>query len=145
MEKLELKHLENYLSSKIKVYDTIRKKTKIMNLGQGGSSNWIGIKTVLNYSGIYKPILRPLSDLTQHFYFELSGKDPKNSFPVFFIKGDGKTKDRFHFTGYSSKQINIVDYKQCPYWFIDFLFKNKFDLFGLIEKALAVDINTIKQ
>ena len=64
-EKLTLNDLCGYLPFKLKVLDTVIKKQKVMNLGQGTSSHWVGIKTILNYQNagkhIYKPIFRNLA------------------------------------------------------------------------------------
>lgn len=79
-EQLTLKDLCGYLPFKLKVLDTVIKKQKVMNLGQGTSSHWVGIKTILNYQNagkhIYKPIFRNLAtDLTREIIDEIGFVD----------------------------------------------------------------------
>ena len=112
--KLELKHLAPYLPYKLKVADSIMMKPKVMNTGQGSSSNWVGIKTVINYRDnnrfFYKPILRPLYEL-----------DIDN-------------------------ETNTPSYIQgCTYSYVNYLLSEHYDIFGLIERGLAIDINTLNQ
>ena len=71
-----------------------------------------------------KPILRPLSDLT---------KEIEEGKPLFFP---------------SKKTINCINegvdlLSELYYNDVDYLIRNHFDVFGLIEKGLAIDINTI--
>ncbi|MGE5944104.1 MAG: hypothetical protein ACM31G_07175 [Flavobacteriales bacterium] len=99
---LELKHLAPYLPYKLNILDVITNKRKVMNLGQGASTNWVGIKTVLNYyesdNFIYRPILKPLPE----------------------------------------KDFTSRDYTWNEW---EFFLKNHYDIFGLIEKGFAININ----
>ena len=70
-----------------------------------------------------KPILRPLSDLTEDSRF-LSSDDY-----MMVLEGD---VDSFIILNYFS------------YRSVESLFENHFDVFGLIEKGLAIDINTLE-
>lgn len=101
-----------------------------------------GLQTHYNLSKI-KPILRPLSDLTKYSVEEdISGDITLYDYikKLWFItiredghfshsNGDGTC------TGYS--------YKSCDYSLIQLLLEHHFDVFGLIEKGLAIDINTL--
>lgn len=146
--KLELKHLSPYLPYKLKVLDTIIGKEKVMNLGQGASTNWVGIKTILNYSDncegnnfVYKPILRPLSDLTK----EIEHNDEK------FIPIDVLNKEVsvgvkvFSHGTYITMSTSMNGFNLfSTYKQMEKLFEWHFDVFGLIEKVLAIDINSIE-
>lgn len=69
-----------------------------------------------------KPILRPLSDLT------------KSNFP------DGSINQNTRFWEFSIRNGTISGFgydAMCE------LFKEKYDVFGLIDKDLAIDINTL--
>ena len=113
-----------------------------------------------------KPILRPLSDLTKEI--EVNGERfvplveiikylnfkflryeiKDNSLDVVF---DNKlqTKERFWFsnfkgTSFYCSNMNKLMYKDI-YGAINKLLEWHFDIFGLIEKGLAIDINTSPQ
>ena len=130
VEKLELKHLAPYLPYGLKCeildykcdyvgdkYDTIK------GYYFYGDSPYFNFKHGRDHAGKnttnFKPILRPLSDLKT---FEI-------------IDVDQVVEYRFN-------SVNLV--KLNLYWQVELLFENHFDVFGLIEKGLAIDINTIK-
>ena len=59
-------------------------KSRVLNTGNGTSTNWVGIKTALRYD--FKPILFSLDQLTKYItiggetfvpLYKLSGVDPK--------------------------------------------------------------------
>ena len=134
MEKLELKHLVPYLPYGLRVKHfkgleltvttrlSFPKRISIYNV----------LKHQINVNGnvVYKPILRPLSDLTKEHYDELF--DPK------LIRSNCSHKT-FDLKGFQ-EDFDIVNlmYRQ-----FELLFKNHYDCFGLIEKGLAIDINTL--
>jgi len=82
--------------------------------------------TPKDLSGFYfyescKPILRPLSDWLDN---------PKH-----------KAVNEIHnVKGY----FNTVGFYELPYYIISLMFEEHIDVFGLIEKGLAIDINTLK-
>lgn len=95
-----------------------------------------GLQTHYNTEG-FKPILRPLSDLTKEIDFKgigttvcvmdmLKKLDPMGDFHLKY--------DRM-----SLKDVPTMDYRV-----IGVLLEGHFDIFGLIEKGEAVDINTVK-
>lgn len=95
-----------------------------------------------------KPILRPLSDLTITEYWRISGKDKNKNFGFWYGKYNGFSDKReyIYHEGYSSKKFFINEgYDQFPYKMIEFFLKHHFDVFGLIEKGKAIDINTVKE
>jgi hypothetical protein len=95
-------------------------KLKYKSLFNGSINNLYDLSTDINdnYWGVkIKPILRPLSDLELDEF--------KNKiFNIEYIIDKETDAD----LGY---------YEWC------FLFENHFDVFGLIEKGLAININTI--
>jgi hypothetical protein len=122
---LELKHLAPYLPYGLKLFYTHTKKigqvSNIYTIGEGYDND--DIKISIDYTDgehiwMYKPILSPLSDLTEDVLQEFN-----------FIK----------------KPIVNQDLESLSYGFMQHCFKNHFDVFGLIPKRLAIDINTIKQ
>tara|TARA_R110000803_G_C11885991_1_gene310365 strand:+ start:427 stop:813 length:387 start_codon:yes stop_codon:yes gene_type:complete len=126
--KLELKHLAPYLTYGLKC-----KSTTILF---GEEDNGIYEMSLISMRGVLKgtgkPILRPLSDLTKEI--EVNGNlFIPNHHPLFkiFINAD---MDWF------------MD--NCPF-FVDYVQVQKllewhFDIFGLIDKELAIDINTLE-
>lgn len=143
--KLELKHLAPYLPYKLKV------KTKIGNLilcQLNNSTKWnawfyfcrnsknknqlYNFNNLKNADGIGRgfllkeitPILRPISDIEKEI--EVNGKKivPLDYFSGFFDFEYG---------------IESIDYKRAQK-----LLEWHFDIFGLIEKGLAIDINTLQ-
>ena len=124
--KLEQKHLAPYLpyGLKIKVIDTNFYKYDVMTLcDKSGLSN-IGLSDLLDEPQDFKPILHPLSDLTKEI--EVNGEK--------FVP-----RDKFY--------GNPLDYKILDnnYNVVQKLLEWHFDVFGLIENGLAVDINTLKK
>lgn len=101
------------------------------------------------------PIVRPLSDLTKPInhngekfvpierIFEIDypehapkGRNCYYTNPGRFISCSGNWCS-------SETSINILDMKQNNYWKIKKLIEWHFDIFGLIEKKEAIDINTL--
>jgi hypothetical protein len=99
-----------------------------------------------------KIILRPLSDLTKgnrseegdsyldeldHMYgdcvstFEIS----KNNELLYFTAKDEVSQTETH--TYTERSM--------PWYLMEFLLQRHFDVFGLIDKGLAIDINTLSQ
>lgn len=128
MDKLTLEHLAPYLP-----YETpIMPLYRVMSMGLGYNERTLSID-VIHYFQIedIKPVLRPLSDLTESDLFKNWNKE--HSIELRYSK-------RVLLDVSSSTCIDIVGY---PLSFLTDLIKNHFDVFGLIEKGLAVDINTI--
>ena len=80
----------------------------------------------------FKPILRPLSDLTQNELIQELGTTIGHL--------DWITIERDHWIRFYSHEYWLND---IPYVMYKYLIKNHFDVFGLIKKGLAIDINTI--
>ena len=116
--KLELKHLAPYYPYGMKVkYQHTIKDFYIIEVEKLGKNYVSDYDSEYDFIDI-KPILRPLPDY-------------KN----FIIYDQNKDKVEIEFRG-SLIQLN-------DYYKVDLLFKNHFDVFGLIKKGLAIDINTL--
>ena len=170
---LELKHLAPYLPYGLK-YSVFNKKGKL-DLLEIGTNNIYNIITAVNkgvYGGEYKPILRPLSDLTKEI--EVNGEKfvpleilgQKHIEDGFFEDGSfgwgqstgGDDEQDYYLTvsnnegfylvfdiwcGHQDEGGYCVDNENIPFPLVELFFKWHFDVFGLIEKGLAIDINTI--
>ena len=130
--KLELKHLAPYLPYGLKVSSlhTLNAETGIGNI------NHI-VKAVNQGKKQYKPRLRPLSDLNTKIYF-------KGNFiiPIEYIKNNFECFN-FDYDDTFILSEDSVNYKYLPFMIICKLFEWHFDVFGLIEKGLAIDINDV--
>ena len=149
--KLELKHLAPYLpyGLKVKVITksghldnvaldligaAIRKEEHYGDIWKANVEDF-GI-TAWYPLGDVKPILRPLSDLTKEIEhngerfvpIQRLGYDKVTPSPITRLLDDLKNRP-----------------KLLPYWLFEKLFEWHFDVFGLIEAGLAIDINTIDQ
>ena len=154
METLELKHLAPYLPYKLRIM--YGKRNCVMVMLTDSSNHWISIHSVINrqWNDKYplRPILRPLSDLTK----EIEGVNGINFIPIKMLLIMFKPKsfdieiketDKYWEANYKSWiapflriDKNILNNK---HWIIEKLFEWHFDVFGLIEKDLAININTI--
>jgi hypothetical protein len=142
--KLELKHLAPYLPYGLKgIYSEYIDKEKT-DLGSFEKEELIGLnfkeeKIFLTFGYVterddFVPILRPLSDLTKEI--EVNGE----KFVPVKHKDIKTTSTLKHVAKYN------FDYKELNFarWdVIQKLFEWHFDVFGLIEKGLAIDINTL--
>lgn len=138
MEKLELKNLAPYLPYGLKI--------QIGNLKDGYDlemtcedemeSQCISVKDVIK--GEHKPILRPLSDLTKEI--EVNGE---KFVPLEII--NLHSCKLFHTTRLVNKNGYDFDITQIPHNSFVRLLEWHFDVYGLIEKGLAVDINTLNK
>ena len=124
--KLELRHLAPYLPYSVKI-----EHPTIMN-GKRKISELYSIKEfhIEIQHRMYveisqcKLILKPISDLSLLVVEE-------------FEKYDGKRNG-------VDEIIENIELKSLPYECIEFMFKNHYDFFRLIEKGLAIDINTLE-
>lgn len=142
--KLELKHLSPYLPYGLNL---LRKDNNgiYRMVVSNNSVSWIDgvqINSVLNdrYEK-FIPILRPLSDLTKEI--EHNGE----RFIPIDILGKNHKEFYFDFNGSllikrknTNMYIPIID----TYAFIEKLFEWHFDVFGLIDAGIAIDINTVE-
>ena len=133
--KLELKHLAPYLPYSLKIKTKYGWATMITlnewNVN-GDCEDSYSYEDHPNEVLEFKPILRPLSDLNKAWYSEENEEDEEGFEQVNLL---GKTLKYFNYKTYKPR-FN-------PYFEFELLIKNYFDVFGLIEKGLAIDINTL--
>lgn len=127
MEKLELKHLAPYLPYGLKYvnYSSIR-----MGLGKPliGDINNMNIMGFIEGDTLSKPILKPLSDLTDRI-------NPVQHHT--YLDGLSFSKIEFVEKAICNETLFLCDY--------NYLIEYHFDVFGLIEKGLAIDKNKLAQ
>jgi len=130
METLQLKHLASYLPYELKGYyldsevlGTVVKLETYRVSGRTVYGNKVPIGDRISY---FKPILRPLSDLTKEI--EHNGER--------FIPND-------RVCYWENKELAKTNILDMPYKWILRLFEWHFDIFDLIGHNLAIDINTL--
>lgn len=142
MDKLTIEHLAPYLPYGLKCHN-------MGNFDEDGNpyvQEIVGLETDYvvvsfdNYDDRYLfeetfPILRPLSGLIR----EIEHKDVALIPAIYMESHDITLGERLKLISRGSK-----DFYMLPWWVISKLIEWHFDVFGLIEKGLAVDINTIK-
>lgn len=157
---MKLEHLAPYLPYKLKLLYTHANKigtlSNVYTIGEGYDDDDTKI-SVDHYDGehlwMFKPILRPLSDLTKEIQhngetfvpaIEIS-RDLCCSYPG-ELKILDDTRDNYIVIG-TRIAGRIYDLKKkidrLEFWQVQKLISWHFDVFGLIEKGEAVDINTI--
>lgn len=146
--KLEITHLAPYLPYKLKIKVKFLKKKDVAELDSiflkdvnGKRRTAIGVNGGWCYIETIKPILRPLSDLDK----EINLND-KTFVPWLEIMNRG----RFKFVDGEEIVLNIKGLEKLNNFSLsdskilfDTLFEWHFDVFGLIPKGLAIDVNTI--
>jgi hypothetical protein len=136
--KIELKHIAPYLPYKVKAITAQKDIVEVEGLYTFGD-----IYSTIGDTPFYTIllILRPLSDLTKEI--EIEGK---KFVPIELIKDIMyEVEQRYDFP--ISMYINgswVYSCEELPYDLVQKLFEWHFNVFGLIEKGLAVDINTLK-
>lgn len=90
----------------------------------------------------FKPLLRPLSDLTQEIEHNGERFVPDEQLcgalkELDYIVGHHNDYFSFRKNLYANKGFSFSEYQKLLEW--------HFDIFGLIQAGLAIDINTIKQ
>lgn len=144
--KLELKHLAPYLPYGLKIQHIISGEIKkfegIMEYFEDDTFflYWVKNNGTLASSSNYKPILRPLSDLTKEI--EIYGEENWKNIPMDII--DGKSCSLVGGKEFKimlkNGTYNIYELRYATY---NFLLENHFDVFGLIEQNLAINKNEL--
>jgi hypothetical protein len=158
--KLELKHLAPYLpyglNLRIKNYNSLSWSVK---LNIDNYLNNFDKRYINDNIESIKPILRPLSDLTKEIevneekfvpiykLFEIQYKDTSHVDLIreMYFKINYTFTCSSHYATAMETSINTKNIQMNNYWKIEKLFEWHFDVFGLIEKGLAIDINTTKK
>jgi len=132
--KLELKHLAPYLPYGLKMKDIYScDNDTLLGVYRYGSELGYQVKNEDHLNPVFypfenvehKPILRPLSDLKD-------GVHPR----AIFTNHELDTID-------NNLLLEDEPYWGLPYQKVVALIENHFDVFGLIDKGLAIDINTL--
>jgi hypothetical protein len=149
MEKLKLKHLAGYLPYGLKVrYGTseIKEVVALFHLLIDDENKYLPIDFCLRDRYIATPILHPLSDLTKSITI-----DGITFVPNTWIDDNIKTNVEIYkfLNGEISLDIETENYNQTidlmdGYLIMQKLLEWHFDIYGLIDKGLAIDINTLK-
>lgn len=148
MEKLELKHIAPYLPFGVRVQLAEDKGTEYddkeyiltelnidTHLCKIKSNGYVFTESIYSI----KPLLHPLSDL----YKEIDGEIPAD---ILFPKEYYSMIDFYEeYNRENQIQSFIKDgLNWCePYSFWEYLFSKHFDVFGLIDKGFAIDLNSI--
>ena len=148
--KLELKHLAPYLPYQLKIINIemhengFKNKNSIKELVLTPSNLEIGLKDI---DGIKeKLILRPISDLYKEISFGMLKTIPLDNInflyhntPNFYFLTTDKSQEHL-FDGKHDLSNTIIEY--CV---MQKLIEWHFDVFGLIDKSLAISIHDVKQ
>ena len=141
--KLELKHLAPYLPYDLKCDIFFAQQSMGTCVWRIRILDCFYLDKLKNNLEFIQPILLPLSDLTKEI--EVNGE---KFVPIDILSGE--TYYDYELTK-SNKLVekdekNIVILKCIdvyPYWIVQKLLQWHFDIFGLIDKGLAIDINTL--
>jgi hypothetical protein len=145
--KLEIKHLAPYLPYGL---NGIYKLSDVINLLDGQKDEIRDKKLASDcvpfFLSYCKPILRPLSDLTKQIS---DNKGRKFILAKQLWSVSENDEDVFELFGTLpeywdiSLRALISDYRNVDYGDIQKMLKYHFDIFGLIDQGLAIDINTL--
>ena len=134
-EKLELKHIAGYLPYGLKIVN-IGLKGDVLNIYKLEIENHLNCGIVNVIKGVnQKPILRQLSDLTKEI--EINGE---KFVPIEWLDKNIKP------TRHQSPSVSFTDgyIEMCYLSEYEKLYEWHFDIHGLIESNLAIDINTLQ-
>lgn len=139
MEKLTIAQVGPYLpyAVKIKTGANVIRELVVDIPKDEEIKKYVPIQYVINGMG-HSLILRPMSDLTK----EIEHNEEK-FIPVSFMLEEFGDTETFEF--YLLQLItDHLNHKRFPYQIIDLIISWHFDVFGLIEKGLAIDINKLE-
>ena len=153
MKKLEIKHLSPYAPFELKwhllgIGSGVETITNMIGLNFKENNilfdaSYLPLNNHLNHGGVVsKPILRPLSDL-----FVLLNENHAHYTIIEQLSDLSDSSLELDFIEYLEllellSDINEADFTKCPWSIMCQLFELHFDVFGLIEEGLAIDINT---
>lgn len=148
MKKLELEHIAPYLPYGLKVVSKYGEVSEIDSLSfsldghERTSLNLMVGKEPKRFRGsnfeYIKPILRPLSDLFELVDYNDGNGLVKLGYKYGIVKDDDDYCEEVYADQCESPKA-YIPLESYNFW----LFENHFDVFGLIDKGLAIDINTI--
>ena len=149
MDKLELKHLAPYLPyglkvlclhpQKLKGREPVSKRNVFELVGMAADRPHVNLQGLKNKDSIFGmelrfivPILRPLTDLTEDGLLSSINRQKFNT----HFNSTG-----IYLTRYNETAVSLSEFRKIEYY----LYENHFDVFGLIDKGFAIDINTLKE
>ena len=145
MKKLELKHIAPYLPYKLQGVFNLRSVAD--NYPNEMRRKELKPDAVDFFVDYCKPVFRPLSDLTKEIEHNGERFNPMRKLGEFMYIAQpdsfGNEKDAVNWV---RAMTNLVSYDclNLPYFVCEKLFEWHFDVFGLIDEGLAIDINTLK-
>lgn len=133
--KIELKHLTSYLPYNLKI--TKEDWGKIGELVPFIKKDLKGLQIEIDYALTTKskPILRPMNEVEDYF-LELYGKLQHQDITDYLDEDFLSSMDNLDISEIGDKKIEYL-----PYGTIQVLLKHHFDIFDLIAKGLALNIN----
>lgn len=153
-DKLESKHIAGYLPYGLKIWvkDYLTGRLyypELTTIPLTVTADKIGLDFFLETERKnVKPIFRPLSDIplkvikdNMTFNDLICFKDESYSLELNMLGNEILMCQN----AYDSWEVDIrVDtIAELPFWIVNILIENHFDIYGLIEKGLAIDINTL--
>lgn len=139
---LKIKHLMPYLAYKLKFLDLKCEPDdnisimEALDVNGAISDNCGNIDIKLNE---IKPILSPISDLEKLIKTEFDKLDE--------LRMSNYTSEIIDLFCYENtgtdENISEINLEKLPYECVEYMFKYHYDFFGLIEKGLAIDKNTL--
>jgi len=163
--KLELKYLISYLPYKLKGNYTLSDVIRLMESQRDEVRKKELAEDCVKFFRLYcKPILRPLSDLTKEI--DVNGEKfiPVNELAkkhIDWFHGDSDLIVECEVLRQFNLKINwkcneelfynddlfimTVNHHLNKYWVMEKFFEWHFDVYGLIEKGLAIDTNTLNK
>lgn len=145
--KLELKHIAPYLPYGVHIKHNEGAKLIICGAFKKYNADDFFIYSLLNWdkdvkSTDAKPILRPLSDLTKEI--EHNGKKFVPIEKINEVDGEYQIRVEDGVMWFcDSCDLELFEVMRCSA-LVEKLFDWHFDVFGLIDNGLAIDINTLK-
>ena len=140
MEKLTIEHLSPYFPYNLRMWDVENERQYIPELIGIVDSEKIRV-TLPRFPGVtlfeinaLKPILRPIQEVEQYFenlYGYLEHQDVTDYFDVDFLKSHDNIE---------IDEIQFLKVEELPFGTLKVLLKHHFDVFGLIEKGLAIPV-----
>jgi hypothetical protein len=150
--KLELKHLAPYLPYALRIKTKHGFDTMVTLNGwlvNGDHEESYSYEDHPNETLEFKPILRPLSDLTDPILNLIFKDTGENGITISRYTKDSSEELTITITYkmmgdvFTDFVINRSDIKHTDYWIVEILLINHYDVFGLIDAGLAIDKNTL--
>jgi hypothetical protein len=135
---LQAVFLAPYLPYEIEVLTPLDEKNKI--IGLKNETYFIENGNTYAYGEIRycRPILKPILDLSLLVFEEFEKYDGKRN-----GKANEEIINLFCEENGVNEIIENIELKSLPYECVEFMFRNHYDFFGLIEKGLAVSIHDV--